>query len=71
MQKDNLGHPINGIVVTRVVGPNRIWRSTDRGVRMAWTHDDIENISEKLAYRKYIRDSEFETREVLERKTSN
>ena len=38
---------------------------------MAHTHDDIETISKKLAHRKHIRDSEFETREVLERETSN
>ena len=38
---------------------------------MAQTHDDIENISEKLAYCKHIRDPEFETREVLEQETSN
>ena len=38
---------------------------------MAHTHDDIETISEKIAYRKHIRDSEFEAREVLERETSN
>ena len=38
--------------------------------RMAHTHD-IETISEKTAYRKHIRDSEFETRKVLERETSN
>ena len=36
---------------------------------MAYTHD-IETISEKIAYRKPIRDLEFETREVLERETS-
>ena len=35
------------------------------------TYGYIETISEKLAYRKYIRDSEFETREVFERETSN
>ena len=34
-------------------------------------HDDIETISEKIAYHKHIRDSEFETREVLEQETSN
>ena len=38
---------------------------------MAPTHGDIENISKNLAYRKYIKDSEFETREVFERETSN
>ena len=43
----------------------------DRDYRMVRTHDDIETISEKLAYCKHTRDSEFETREVLERETSN
>ena len=40
-------------------------------IKMAPTHGDIETISEKLSYRKYIRDSEFETREVFERETLN
>ena len=71
MQTDNVGHPINGIVAIRVVDQNRIWKPTDRDLRMAPTHEDIETISEKLAYCKHIRDSEFETREVLERETSN
>ena len=44
-----------------------IWRPTDRYVRTLPTHGDIEIISEKLAYRKYIKDLEFETREVFER----
>ena len=38
---------------------------------MAHTHDDIETISEKIAYCKRIRDLESETREVLERETPN
>ena len=38
---------------------------------MARTHDDIETISKKIAYNKHIRDSEFETKDVLERKMSN
>ena len=37
---------------------------------MTHTHD-IETISEKIAYRKHIRDSEIETRKVFERETSN
>ena len=48
-----------------------IWRPTDRDVRTAPTHGDIETISEKLAYRKFIKDSVFETRGVFERETSN
>ena len=43
----------------------------DRDNRTARTHNKIETISEKLAYRKHIRDSEFKTIEVLERETSN
>ena len=64
MDTDNVGNRLDGIVSTRIEDPNKIWRSKDRDDRMAWTHDDIETISEKLAYRKHIRDSDFETREV-------
>ena len=38
---------------------------------MAPMHGDIENISEKLAYRKYIKDLEIETRNCFEQETSN
>ena len=65
MKSDNVGHQSDGSVATRVVDQNMIWRPRDRDVRMAPTHDDIETVSKKLAYCKYIRDSEFETREVL------
>ena len=37
---------------------------------MAHTND-IETISEKIAYRKHIIDSEIETRNVFEREMSN
>ena len=62
MQTDNLGHRIDLIVANRIKDTNRIRRPTDKDVRMAPTHGDIETISEKIAYRKGIRDSEFETR---------
>ena len=38
---------------------------------MEHTHDNIETIGKKIAYRKHIIDSEFETREVLERERSS
>ena len=63
METDNVG----GIVATRIEHSYEIWRRTARNDRMAHTHDNIETISEKIAYRKHIRDLEFETREVLER----
>ena len=71
MEKDNVGHRIDGIVATRIEYPNRIWRSTDRDDRMVRTHGNIETISKKIAYPKHIRDLEFETREFLERETLN
>ena len=71
METDNVGHQSNGSVATRVVDQDGIWRPTDRDFRMAPTHGNTETISEKLAYRKFIRDLEFETKEVFERETSN
>ena len=38
---------------------------------MAHMHDDIETIGEKIAYRKHIRYTEFDIREVLEREPLN
>ena len=71
MQTKNVGYPINSIAATIVVDQYGIWRPTDRDIRTAPTHGDIETICKKLVYRKYIKDSEFETREVFERETSN
>ena len=67
MQTDNVGHRSYRSVATIVVDQDRIWRPTERNVRTQLTHVEIETISEKLAYRKFIKDSEFETREVFER----
>ena len=57
MQTDNIGHQSNGSVTTRVVDQDRIWRPTDREIRTAPTHVVVETMSEKLAYRKFIKDS--------------
>ena len=70
METDNVGNQINGIIATRIEKPYRIWRRTARDESMAHRHDDIETISEQIAYRKHIRYLEFETREVLEREKS-
>ena len=67
---DNIGNLLDGIGATIIENSNGIWRRTYRDNGMANTHD-VETISEKRAYRKHIRDSEFETRKVFERKTSN
>ena len=65
MDTDNVGNRLDGIVATRIENLDGIWRHTDRDDRMAYTHDDIETISKQIAYRKHIRDSEFETRNVF------
>ena len=67
VQTDNVGERIDGGVATRVADQNGIWRPTDSNIRTAPTHGDVESISEKLAYRKFIKDSLFETRELFER----
>ena len=59
MQKDNVGNPIDSIASTRVMDQNGIRRPVDRDVRTTLTHGDIETMSDKLAYRKFIKDSEF------------
>ena len=67
MDTDNVG----GIVSTRIENSDVIWRRTAGDNRMLHTHDDIENMSKNIVYFKHIRYLEFETREVLERETSN
>ena len=67
MQTDNVCHRSDGSVATRVVYQDRIWRPMNKDVRTPTTHGNVETMSEKLAYRKFIKDSEFETREVFER----
>ena len=71
METDNVGHRRDGSVATRVMDQDKILRPTDRDFNMELTHGDIETIREKLAFHKYIRDSEFETREVFEWGMSN
>ena len=68
MQTDNAGYRRDRGVATRVADQDGIWRPTDSDIRTAPTHGDVESISEKLAYRKFIKDSEFEISIVFERK---
>ena len=66
MQTDNVGDQRGDGVATRISDQDEIWRPTLSNIRTAPTHGDVETINEKLAYRKFIKDSEFETREVFE-----
>ena len=68
MQTDNVGKRRGGGAATRIADQDGIWRPTLSDIKTAATHGDVETRSEKLAYRKFIKDSEFETRKVFERK---
>ena len=70
MQTHNVGVQRGGGVDTSIADQDGIWRPTDSNIRTAPTHGKIEKISEKVVYRKFIKDSEFETREVFERENS-
>ena len=65
-QTENVGERRSGGVATRIVNKYGIWKLTLSDIETEPTHGEIETISEKLACRKFIKDSEFETRKVLE-----
>ena len=67
MQTDNVGRQRGGGVTTRIADQDGIWRPTLSKIKTAAIHGKSETISEKLAYRKFIKDLEFETRKVFER----
>ena len=67
IQKENLGKRRSGGAATRIANQDGVWRPTLSNIKAAAIHGESETISEKLAYRKFIKDLEFETRKVLER----
>ena len=67
MQTDTVGNKRGGGITTSIADQYGIWRPTLSDIKTAVIHGDVETRSEKLAYRKFIKDSEFETRKVFER----
>ena len=67
MQTDNVVERRGGVVAARIADQDGIWRPTLSNIKTALTHGESETISEKLAYRKFNKDSEFETRKGFER----
>ena len=67
MQTENVGDRRGGGLAKRIADQDGIWRITLGNIKTAPTHGEIETISEKLAYRKFIKDLEFETSKVFER----
>ena len=65
MQTDNVGEQRGDGVATRIGDQDGIWRPTLSNIRKAAIHGKSKTKSEKLAYRKFIKDLEFETRKVF------
>ena len=67
IQTDNVLDRRSGGVAIRIANTDRNWGPKPIDIGTAATHYEIKNISEKLAFRKYITDLDFETSKVLER----
>ena len=67
IQTDNVLDRRSGGVATKIADKDRIWEPKPSNIGTAVTHDEIKNISEKLSFRKYIKDLDFETIKMLER----
>ena len=66
MQIDNVSNRRSGDVATRIADQDGIWGPTLSDIKIAPTHGEIKTVSENLAYRKFIKDLEFETSKVFE-----
>ena len=64
-QTDNIGERISGGAANKIANQDGIWEPKLSDIATAATHGKIEMISEKLAYRKFIENSEFETRKSI------
>ena len=67
IQTDNVLDRRSGGVATRIANKDGIWGPKPSDIGTAATHDKIKNISEKLVFRKYIKDFYFVTIKMLER----
>ena len=63
---ENVTDRRSGGVLTRIAEKDRIWEPKPSDIGTAATHDEIKNISEKLSFRKYLKNLDFETINILE-----
>ena len=61
IQTDNLLDQRSGGVATRMADKDGIWEPKPSDTGTAANHDKIKNISEKLAFSKYIKDLDFDS----------
>ena len=57
----------SGAIATSKADKDRIWSPKPSNIGTAATHDDLKNINEKLLFRKYLKELDFETIKILQR----
>ena len=57
----NVTYGRSGGVATSISDKDRIWSPKPSDIGTAATHDDLKNINEKLPFRKYLKELDFET----------
>ena len=66
VETQNVTDGRSGGVATNIADKDRIWIPSPSDIGTAATHDDVKNINEKLAFRKYLNELDFETIQMLE-----
>ena len=64
---DNVTDGRSGDVATRIADKDWIWSPKPSDIGTAATHEEIKNINEKLSFRKYRKELDFETVKILQR----
>ena len=64
---DNVTDQRSGGVATSISDKDRIWRPKPSDIGTAATHDEIKNRSEKLAFKKYLKELDSKTIKMLQR----
>ena len=54
-------------VATSIADKDRIWSTRPSDIGTAATHEDLKDINEELVFRKYLKELDFETIEILQR----
>ena len=64
---DNVTDGRSGGVATSIADKDLIWSPKPSNIGTEATHDEIKNINEKLSFRKYLKELDFETIKMLQR----
>ena len=67
IQTHNLTDGSSSGVATSIDDKDRIWTPRPSDIGTVATHDDLKNINEKLVFRKYLNELDFETIQILQR----